>query len=591
MGIELKYSEILRQNTALARSLGEERYKISVLTNVTVSQIKEILEYTLRLEGVPAVVTIGDYDNIVQDSLKYKRSELVVLFWEPYSIAGDLQYRIDLLSDFEVNKIFDKTCAELGLVFKNLQETSLVLMNTFTSLPFSAMDVMPGKLEELTRKLNAHLRDHTPKNARVIDLDKVIARVGIEKSFDLRYWYSSKAPYTINFLKSYSHCVKPFVLSSRGKAKKALIFDCDNTLWKGVLGEEGVSGIQMSRATKEGSFFADVQSIALSLNKQGVLIGLCSKNNPQDVDEVVRLHPDMQLRDENLAVKRVNWADKVSNLREIARELNIGLDSLVFVDDSAFEVNLVRSQLPEVTVLQVPESLHLYPSMLRANGGLFCSLSITAEDAKKTEMYKDQAHREVSKMEFGDLESYLASLGTKLTIHEDDVSIVARMAQLSQKTNQFNLTTIRYTEGDIGAFVSGALTSVFAFSVSDRFGDSGITGLCIVKNLDVQEAVIDTFLMSCRVLGRNVEYAFMNWLIERLERQGARRVYARYVETAKNAQVKEFFDCCSFSLRASTEKERDYVLNVHEYKSKQVEYVEIIDGSRRSYQECYGGRL
>ena len=201
------------------------------------------------------------------------------------------------------------------------------------------------------------------------------------------------------------------------------------------------------------------------------------------------------------------------------------------------------------------------------------------------------AKREASKIEFGDVESYLASLGTKLTIHEDDVSIVPRMAQLSQKTNQFNLTTIRYTEGDIGAFVSGPLAKVFAFSVSDRFGDSGITGLCIVKDLGAKEAVIDTFLMSCRVLGRNVEYAFLNWLIGRLDRQGVRRVYAKYIETAKNAQVKEFFDRCSFSLTASTEKAREYALNVGDYKCKQVEYVEIIDGSRRSYQECYGGSV
>lgn len=587
--MELKYSEILRENSALGRSMGDERYKIALLANVTISQIKEILEYTLRREGVPAIVTIGDYDNIVQDSLKYTQSELVVLFWDPYNITGDLQYRIDLLTDSQVNDIFDKTCAELGLVFKNLQETSLVLMNTFTALPFSSTDISQGKLEELSRKLNEHLREHTPRNVRLVDLEKVIATVGVQKSFDLRYWYSSKAPYTIDFFKAYSQVVKPLVLSSRGKAKKALIFDCDNTLWKGVLGEEGASGIQMSRATNEGSLFADVQSIALSLSSQGVLIGLCSKNNPQDVDEVLRSHPDMQLRSEHLAVKRVNWSDKASNLREIARELNIGLDSLVFVDDSAFEVNLVRGQLPEVTVLQVPEALHLYPSMLRANCGLFYKLSSTVEDAKKTEMYKDQAKREASKIEFGDVESYLASLGTKLTIHEDDVSIVPRMAQLSQKTNQFNLTTIRYTEGDIGAFVSGPLAKVFAFSVRDRFGDSGITGLCIVKDLGAKEAVIDTFLMSCRVLGRNVEYAFLNWLIGRLDRQGVHRVYARYTETAKNAQVKEFFDRCSFSLTASTEKSRDYALNVGDYKSKQVEYVEIIDGSRRSYQECYGG--
>lgn len=589
--MELKYSEILRQNRVLAGTLGDKPYQVSILANVTVSQLKEILEYSLRAEGVPAVVGIGDFDNIVQDSVKHRDSDLVVLFWEPYSIASDLQYRFELLADSAVTELFEKTCAEIGLVFKNLQGTSLVLMNTFTALPFSSTGVAPSKLEELTWKLNQHLREHAPKNVRLIDLDKVIARLGTDKSFDFRYWYSSRAPYALDFFKTYSQCVKPFVLSSRGKTKKALIFDCDNTLWKGVLGEEGVTGIQMSRATKEGNVFADVQSIALSLHKQGVLLGVCSKNNPGDVDEVLGSHPDMQLRDENLAVRRVNWTDKVSNLKEIARELNIGLDSIVFVDDSSFEVNLVRSQLPEITVLKVPEDLYAYPSFLRANCGLFYNLSATAEDARKTDMYKDQAQREASKMEFADMESYLASLGTRLTIHEDDEEIVPRMAQLSQKTNQFNLTTVRYTEADIAAFVRDELTHVFAFSVSDRFGDSGITGLCVVKELKEHEAVIDTFLMSCRVLGRDVEYAFMSWLIERLDSQGVRRVRANYFATPKNSQVKEFFDRCSLSLTNETETAREYVLNLAKYKSRQVGHVEIIDESRRSYQECNGSRV
>src|SRR5215470_17488722 len=192
--MEPKYSEILQRNAALAASLGEARYKVAILANVVVSQIKDILEYTLRVEGIPAVVEVGDYDNIVQDSLKYRESDLVVLFWEPYAIAGDLQYRMDLLTDSEADQILDKTCAELGFVFKNLQQTSLVLVNAFTALPFSATDVVPAKLEELSRKLNEHLRMHAPQNARIIDLHKVIAGVETEKSFDLRYWYSSRAP-------------------------------------------------------------------------------------------------------------------------------------------------------------------------------------------------------------------------------------------------------------------------------------------------------------------------------------------------------------------------------------------------------------
>ena len=578
---ELKYSEILRLNKEIGETLESKPYKISILSNIIVHQIKEILEYQLRTGGINANVVLGDYDNIVQDSLKYKESNAVLIFWELCNIIDGLQFKIDLFDDRQLNEIFEKTKSEIDLVLKNLGKTSLVLLNVFTSLSFSTSARRKTKLEELADQLNQYLADNIPANVRLVELDKVIASIGVEDSFDYRYYYSSKALYTVNFFKSYAEYVKPFIMSVNGKAKKALIFDCDNTLWKGILGEDGYDNIEMSPRTKDGLIFAEIQSIALALNKQGILICLCSKNNPKDVDKVIKSHPDMQLRDKHITINKSNWSDKVSNLREIAQELNIGLDSFVVVDDSKFEVNLIRELLPEVTVLQVPERLYEYPKLLRENSGLFYNLSFTDEDHKKIEMYNQQAKRESSRNEFTDIENYLASLELNMTVYQDEDSIIPRMSQMSQKTNQFNLTTKRYTEGDIKNFIDDDSANVFAFSVADKFGDSGITGLCIIIFNDKnQTAVIDTFLMSCRIIGRNIEYAFIDYLVDILKSNKINEIQAKYIKTQKNGQVKTFYDKCSFRLTDSNESVRNYTLVVSEYKPRLVNYIEVLDGKQ-----------
>ena len=577
---DLKYSEILKLNKELSSSsLTSDSYNIVVLSNITVNQFKEICEYSLRVANVNAGVKIGDYDNIVQDSLKYKDSNLVIIFWEMCNIIDGLQFKVELFGDKEIDSIVEKTRSEIGLVFKNLQNTSLVLFNKFTPIQFACSNINETKLEKLSAQLNQYLINNVPGNVKLIDMEKVIVNVGINSSLDLRYYYSSKALYTIDFFKAYAEHIKPYIMSANGKSKKAIIFDCDDTLWKGVLGEEGFDGIEMSSSTKDGAVFSEIQSIALALNKQGILIALCSKNNPADVDEVIKSHPDMQLHDEHITVKKVNWSDKVTNLREIAGELNIGLGSLVFVDDSSFEVNFIKEQIPEITVLQVPDRLYDYPKMLRENLGLFYNLSYTEEDKQKIEMYKQQVQRETVKKEYADIEGYLSSLGLKLTIFKDDKSIISRMSQMSQKTNQFNLTTRRYTEGDIKSFIANNDAKVFAFSVSDKFGGSGVTGLCI-SNIDGNNktADIDTFLMSCRVIGRNIEYAFMDYMINFIRNCGINIVRAKYRQTQKNEQVKDFFESCSFSLDCSMEMGKSYLLNIEDYKPKEIHYIEVIDG-------------
>jgi len=575
----LKYSEILKLNTDLGYNPDLKSYTITVLSNITVNQIKEICEYSLRTEGVNTIVKIGDYDNIVQDSLKYNKSNLVIIFWELSNIVEGFHFKIELFNDDQLKTILEKTKSEIDLVFKNLEQTSLVLFNKFTSLHFASSNIKKTNFEKAADQLNQYLKEKKRTNVKLIDLEKVIAKVGVDSSIDLRFFYSSKSLYTIDFFKAYAEYVKPYIMSATGKAKKAIIFDCDNTLWKGILGEEGFKNIEMSPNTKDGTIFSEIQSMALALNKQGILIGLCSKNNPQDVDEVIKSHPDMQLRDEHITINKSNWSDKVTNLREIARELNIGLDSLVFVDDSSFEVNLIKRQLPEITVLQVPERLYSYPKMLQEHMGLFYNLSSTKEDKDKSEMYKKQIQRESAKNEFSDIEEYLASLKLKLTIFEDDKSIIPRMSQMSQKTNQFNLTTKRYTEKDISNFITKSDSKVYAFSISDKFGDSGVTGLCII-NFDKknQAADIDTFLMSCRIIGRNIEFAFMDYLVNSLKNFKVQTVTAKHIKTPKNEQVNDFFETCSFSLNCSTDTAKDYILNISAYKPKQLKYIMIING-------------
>ncbi len=576
---DLKYSEILRLNKEIGNNLKSNPYKITILSNITVHQIKDILEYLLRTEGVNARVVFGDYDNIVQDSLKYKDSNLNIIFWEMCNIIDGLQYKVELFNDYQVDEVLEKTKLEINLVLKNLKKTSLVLFNKFTPLAFSISNIRKNIFDKLTGQLNQYLEERISVNIKLVDIEKPIAKVGVNGSLDLRYYYSSKALYTIDFFKAYAEYVKPFILSVNGKSRKAIIFDCDNTLWKGILGEDGFDNIEMSTETKAGAIFSEIQSIALELSKQGILIGICSRNNPQDVDEVITSHPDMQLRSEHITINKSNWSDKITNLREIARNLNIGLDSLVFVDDSSFEVNLIREQLSEIKVLQVPERLYDYPKMLRENMGLFYNLSFVKEDGQKIKMYKQQVQRESTKNKFLDIEGYLSSLELKLTVFEDDHSLVPRMSQISQKTNQFNLTTKRYTEGDIINFIVNDDSKVFAFSVSDKYGDNGVTGLCIV-NIDskTQTADINTFLMSCRIIGRNIEYSFMDYLMNELGNHNIYTVTAQYVKTQKNEQVKDFYNKCSFLLTESDSTFRNYTLDMREYIPKQLNYIEIING-------------
>jgi len=573
----MKYADILRENSLLGDQFDGEKYNIRVLSNVTTNQLGEILEYASRVKGIYADVSFGDYDNIIQESGKSSDAGLTIIFWELCNYIDGLHYRAGLLSEEELAELEQKAMAEIGLVCNQLKDAPLVLFNRFSSMLFDYNQLQQSRLNLLVCRLNSYLERIAPVNVHLVDIEKTIATAGARNSFDARRYYSSKILYTIDFLQVYAAQVMPYILAANGAMKKALIFDCDNTLWGGVLGEDGFEHIRLSPDDPAGSIFSEVQGLALLLSRNhGVLLGLCSKNNASDVDRVLHEHPHILMQDDDIVIKKVDWNDKASNLKAISEELNIGLDSMVFIDDSPFEVNLIRERLPEVLTLQVPKKIHEYPILIREVMGLFFGLARTDEDLNKSRIYRQQEQRKSAQLNFNDIDDYLASLGLVVSVRIDEQAVASRLAQLSQKTNQFNLTTKRYTEADILKFISDPDVRVISISVSDKFGDNGIVGLCIVK-LDRHAGIgeIDTLLMSCRVLGRNIEYIFLNIVIGMMQREGASGMNAAYEKTAKNEQVSDYYDRCGFERVETDSVTIHYLLDLNGFAPKEINYIEV----------------
>jgi FkbH-like protein len=573
----LKYTEILQLNKTLVGTIRSKPYEIGIISNVTVNSFKEVLEYSCRLNQIEPKVEIGNFDNIVQDSAVLNNKDLIIIFYDVLNIVDQVSDFFEDLEEEKYNNLKNKLFTEIDIIFENLSNTASVIFNSFSSAYYNNNNVHVSKIETFVKELNAYVEQKKTSNVSIVNIDKLFANIGFKQSIDFRFYNSSKAPYTFAFLKNYVDAIETVFLRNTGKLKKAIIFDCDNTLWKGVIGEDGMEGIDMSPTTKSGKFYHFVQRIAVFLSKRGVIVGLCSKNNEQDVLDVLRNHKHMILKEDHIVIKKVNWMDKASNLRAISSELNIGIDSLVFVDDSNFEINLIKQQIPEITTIQVPTSISDYPDFILKNVYKYFNLVLNSDDAKKTEMYKQQFKRENSKTTFSSIEDYLASLEIELTVVKNDKAHLPRIAQLTQKTNQFNLTTYRYTDSQVNQFRADKKHEVYAMFVKDKFGDNGLTGVCIAKEdeKDSKNVIIDSLLMSCRIIGRNIEFVYVSHIIKDLANKGYQTLTAVYIPTKKNGQVEDFYDKIGFNLIENINGTKYYSLNISDFESKKVNYIKI----------------
>ena len=572
----MKYSEILKLNKKFKSKENQDEYKIFILSNIIVNPIKEIFEYLLKKNEISSNIKFSNYNNLIQDSIDISEYDLIVVFWEFNNLFDGFQYTVEALKNKKLLDINLKIKKDIDYLLNNLKKCPLVIFNEFTNNQFYYNSPVKTKGDEFCEDLNKYLKNRIQDNLVLIDLNKIFLSIGINKSIDKRFYYFFRSLYTTTFYYRYCEFILPYILSIKGKTKKAVIFDCDNTLWHGIIGEDGQENIFMNQDTYEGRIFFEVQNIILNMISIGIIVGICSKNNEIDIMNVIDNHPDMLLKRKHLSVIKANWQSKDKNIIDIANELNIGLDSIVFVDDSEFEIDLVKNMIPQVYTFKVPDDLYEYPNNLIDLKNIFFKKSITEEDTIRTKSYKEQSNRIKNKKNFSNLNDYLILLETKLNIYINNLSQLERLSQLVTKTNQFNLTTRRYSKEKIKNMIDDENFLIFSLKVEDKFGVLGLTSLSIIKLINNQRsAEIEIFLLSCRIIGRKIESCFLNNIIKILKLKGIINIKASYRRTNKNEIASNFYQESGFEMKSDNKDKKIYELDTQKFTFKDSKLFEV----------------
>ena len=464
-----------------------------------------------------------------------------------------VKYDLNRLAE-EVNGYADSFEFVMNRIEGNKMVVALT-MEIIYSVPFTDNDFV---LENAVAHYNSVLRQvaETHPNLKIINFREFTSRYQMQDLMDWKFYFISQMGLNPRLSSDFKNWWNRKHDSMALKRKKCLVLDLDNTLWGGVLGEEGVDGIKIG-GDYPGKAFLYFQDALLELSKSGVILTICSKNNEQDVFDAWEKNPYLVLKKEHFSAWRINWNDKATNIKELSDELNIGLDSFVFVDDNPTERELIRQVLPMVEVPEFPAQPYELPLFFqKLVTDFFRVYSVTEEDKKKTDQYKANAARSQARREFADFSKYLESLDMHITLESANEFNIPRIAQMTQKTNQFNLTTKRYTDADIRKQLADGW-KIWCISVADKFGDNGITGCIIVNGTE-----IDSFLLSCRILGKGIEMAFIKSVMSILQKSEIKMVSANYIPTAKNSQVKDFYDRSGFALVADSEGTRSYELDL-----------------------------
>ncbi|MDW3194045.1 MAG: HAD-IIIC family phosphatase [Cytophagales bacterium] len=378
----------------------------------------------------------------------------------------------------------------------------------------------------------------------VVDLEKVKSTLGQTIFEDDRLRVNGDISVGLDALPQVAKVIVDMISANSGKVKKCLVLDLDHTLWGGVIGDDGMEGILLGESGI-GREYCNIQRWAKALKERGVLLAICSKNDEEIAKEPFRQHPSMMLRLEDITMFVANWHNKADNIRTIKEALNIGYDSFVFIDDNPFERELVRTELPDVSVPELPEDPAEYLSYIRSLN-LFEASSYSQEDAKRTEMYQQEVKRVAVKSSFTDLNQYLRSLEMKAIVKPFTEKDIARISQLTQRSNQFNLRTIRYSESDISAMMSDKSYRTWSVFLQDKFGEYGLISLAIAK-VQSKQYFVDSWIMSCRVLKRGVELLLLDNIMKNAKEDGVEVVLGEYLKTKKNALVEDHYPKLGFT--------------------------------------------
>ncbi len=554
----------LSELTALVEEIERESPpELKVSIGLSASSAIDLLGLHLRrqalLAGVHLTVHPGNFDDPLGDMERFAAQGARQLVLAPFfdALAPGFEVQAGAWDQALMEARLNQFQQHLALTLEAAQPFDAVFLSDFHRLYAPPPGIDP--LQPVMAAFNTVLQDaaRSRLNVHVISMDTLIADIGRGSAFDHRFYHRYSAPYASAFLGRWAEEIAGLSRGFGSYYYKALVLDCDNTLWGGILGEDGPEGIQLEPNNYPGTIFWRVQQVFRQLRQKGVLICLCSKNNPDDIKALFAGQNEMVLQDSDIILSKINWEDKVDNLTQIAKELDIGLNSIVFVDDSSFECEAVKARLPMVKVFQVPKNLSEYVQLAHKIGRLFPTAGASEAGVDKTEQYRLRQQALDQKAGFESHEAYLESLGLVVSLHRDDPSKIARVAELSQKSNQFNLTTRRYSAAEITALCSAPNSTVYSLSVSDRFGDAGTTGVIIVRR-EAEVCWIEAMFMSCRVLGRGVEFSPWPTLIADQIDLGCTSMRAAFIPTEKNIQCQDYYDRLGLGPARDADGRRDY---------------------------------
>ncbi|NMC05032.1 MAG: HAD-IIIC family phosphatase [Candidatus Lokiarchaeota archaeon] len=562
--------------------------KVAILSSFTITGIDKILQVKGLLNDIFVDVYLAPYDQYFSEILNRESGlfsfnpDIVFLFIDVARILGDLYLNPFSVPTNEFKQRMEDITNEMkkyvDILLQRLNKT--IVLHNFEVPTHSPLGILDSKnqlgLFEAIEHVNGELRDFVKnkKNAYILDYDRFCSLHGKEHVMDHKMYYLGDIKLDFELFPrlcdEYMNYVRPLM----GKIKKCIVLDLDNTLWGGIIGETTQASIKLG-PTGEGKPYHDFQKFLLSLFNRGIILAINSKNNHDDAVQMINTHPNMVLKLKHFAALRINWNDKVNNMKEIAEELNIGTDSLVFIDDDKVNCELVASCMPEVHTIRIPEDpSNILKEMMRID--LFNVLQLTDEDLEKGSMYSAQRSRNELKAKFENYTDFLKNLEIKLVIKKGDDAQLPRLAQLTQKTNQFNMTTKRYSESDVESFIKRHDAFVLSVQVIDKFGDSGIVGeIIIIESDDAWN--IDTLLLSCRVLGRNVEFKLMEHVMQKARARNIKKIIGHFIPTSKNSVARSFYEQCGFVKIKDDGNTSTYAFDLSRQQPMVVDYITILE--------------
>lgn len=548
---------------------------ISLLHDITIEPLIPYLQVEGYKSGIAFNITshnLGEVETLALDgnSALYQREpDVIIIFLYLETVSSQLINQFTDLNQEKLDSISNEVLSRVSGLTDNIARLSsaLILIGNFQPPVRTSWGILDGRnrpgQRETINNINSRMSHDLSSrpNTYILDIDRLSSLLGDESTNDHRNWHRTRTPWKPAMFEAMAQESIRYIRPLRGANKKCLVLDCDNVLWGGVAAEVGVSEIHLG-PEPFGSPFVSIQQGLRALAARGVTLAVCSKNEMSVVDEVFKNHPHMVLKSEDIATWRVNWNDKADNISSIASELNIRTDSMVFLDDSPFECGRVSQALPDVDVLCMDGNPGNFRKIVDSMNH-FDPLTLTDEDLRRTSMYQAESHRQELAAQSSTVEEYLATLDMVIRVTKVDKTTVSRVSQLILKTNQFNITTPRFTESDVMNMVNSDDYLVAAMRLSDVYGDSGLVGAAIMSR-GKSALMIDTFLMSCRVLGRGAEDAFFAALTQVAIKEPIKELQARYIPTRKNGLVAGFFPRLGMALSATEDPGSTYNLQRHQ---------------------------